>query len=127
MDFVYLFVVLLVFMVIQSVGTYIQVRLYKNAVRRQRKNGNVGIGGNKKALRRNIVIFSCDNQGIVVDGEILQGLTMFNSFKKIPDIKGKSIYELLILYRKDKKKFAGHINALEALVERLHPIVKEEI
>lgn len=37
MDFTMLFVCLLVFMVIQATGTYVQVRQYKKAVRRLHK------------------------------------------------------------------------------------------
>ena len=44
MDFTMLFVCLLAFMVIQALGTYVQVQQYKKAVRRLHKKGNIGIG-----------------------------------------------------------------------------------
>ena len=75
MDFTMLFVCLLAFMVIQALGTYVQVQQYKKAVRRLHKKGNIGIGSKRSRIRNNIVIIACDNQGKIVDGELMEGLT----------------------------------------------------
>ena len=66
MDFTMLFVCLLAFMVIQALGTYVQVQQYKKAVRRLHKKGNIGIGSKRSRIRNNIVIIACDNQGKIV-------------------------------------------------------------
>lgn len=124
MDFTMLFVCLLVFMVIQALGTYVQVRQYKKAVRRLHKKGNVGIGSRRSKLKNNIVIIACDGEGIVVDAELMEGLTIFTKFKQIPEIIGKDIFSLreeyaAITSKKEQKRWRGHIEAIKALCNRL--------
>lgn len=126
MDFTMLFVCLLAFMVIQALGTYVQVQQYKKAVRRLHKKGNIGIGSKRSRIRNNIVIIACDNQGKIVDGELMEGLTVFTKFKQIPDIIGKDIFllkeEYEALFKKEKKQFKGHLQAVEALCNRFSSI-----
>ena len=126
MDFTMLFVCLLAFMVIQALGTYVQVQQYKKAVRRLHKKGNIGIGSKRSRIRNNIVIIACDNQGKIVDGELMEGLTVFTKFKQIPDIIGKDIFllkeEYESLSKKEKKQFKGHLQAVEALCNRFSSI-----
>ena len=123
MDFTMLFVCLLAFMVIQALGTYVQVQQYKKVVRRLHKKGNIGIGSKRSRIRNNI---ACDNQGKIVDGELMEGLTVFTKFKQIPDIIGKDIFllkeEYEALSKKEKKQFKGHLQAVEALCNRLSSI-----
>ncbi|WP_350028836.1 transcriptional regulator GutM [Megamonas hypermegale] len=119
-----LFVCLLVFMVIQALGTYVQVQQYKKAVRRLHKKGNVGIGSRRSRLKNNIVIIACDGEGIVVDAELMEGLTIFTKFKQIPEIIGKNIFSLreeyaAITSKKEQKRWRGHIEAIKALCNRL--------
>ena len=120
MDFTMLFVCLLAFMVIQALGTYVQVQQYKKAVRRLHKKGNIGIGSKRSR------IIACDNQGKIVDGELMEGLTVFTKFKQIPDIIGKDIFllkeEYEALSKKEKKQFKGHLQAVEALCNRFSSI-----
>lgn len=123
MDFTMLFICLLTFMVIQAVGTYVQVQHYKKAVRRLHKKGNIGIGSRRSKIKNNIVIIACDNYGNVVDGEIMEGFTIFTKFKSIPEIIGKNIFSLQEEYKslpkKQQKEFKGHLQAIQALCNRL--------
>lgn len=52
-------------------------------MRRLHKKGNIGIGSKRSRIRNNIVIIACDNQGKIVDGELMEGLTVFTKFKQI--------------------------------------------
>lgn len=126
MDLTILMICLLIFMIIQAIGTYFQVKLYKKAVKRLHKKGNIGIGGRKSRFSGNIVIIACDSSGQITDGEILAGFTIFNKFKKIPAVMGKSIFEIRDEYeslsQKQKKKMQGHIQAVGALCDRLQGI-----
>ena len=112
---------LFIFMIMQSLGTVLQIKLYKSAVRRLRKKSNIGIGSKKNIFSRNIVIIACDNQCKITGGQILDGITIFSRFKDIPDIVGKDIYELKSDYdslsQNKKKKLAGHIQALNTLCD----------
>lgn len=102
------------------------IKKYKKAVRRLHKKGNIGIGSKRSRIRNNIVIIACDNQGKIVDGELMEGLTVFTKFKQIPDIIGKDIFllkeEYEALSKKEKKQFKGHLQAVEALCNRLSSI-----
>lgn len=124
MDFTMLFICLLVFMVIQALGTYVQVQQYKKAVRRLHKKGNVGIGSRRSKLKNNIVIVACNSEGVVVDAELMEGFTIFTKFKQIPEIIGKNIFSLREEYaeitsKKEQKRWRGHIEAVKALCNRL--------
>ena len=123
MDFTALFICLMVFMVIQALGTYVQVQQYKKAVRRLHKRGNIGIGSKRSKLKNNIVIIACNNEGTIVDSEIMEGLTVFTKFRKCPDIVGKNIFLLKEEYeslpKKEQKRYRGHLQAVEALCNKL--------
>ncbi len=123
MDLTALFICLMIFMVIQAIGTYVQVQQYKKAVRRLHKKGNIGIGSKRSKLRNNIVIIACDNKGTIVDSELMEGLTVFTKFKQIPELIGKDIFLLREEYenmpKKAKNRFRGHLQAVEALSNRL--------
>lgn len=126
MNFTILFICLFAFMVIQALGTYVQVQQYKKAVHRLHKKGNIGIGSKRSKLRNNIVIIACDNQGRIIDGELMEGLTIFTKFKQIPEVVGKNIFSLREEYeslsKKEKKKIKGHLQAVDALCNRLNSI-----
>lgn len=126
MDLTKLFLALFVLMLVQAAGTYLQVQQYKKAVRRLHKMGNVGIGSKKGRLRPgNIVVIACDREGVVTGGEIMEGFTIFNGFKEVKDIVGKTIYELKDEYNtlpeKKRKIYKAHLQALDALHLRLQP------
>ncbi|SEJ37614.1 glucitol operon activator protein [Propionispira arboris] len=127
MEFTTLIAVLLIFMLIQASGTYLQVKQYKKAVRRLHKIGNVGIGSRKSKLRPgNIVVIACNNQGEITGGEIMEGFTIFNGFKELNDIIGKNIYDLkaeyMALPEKKQKIYQAHVQAIDALDMRLNSI-----
>lgn len=124
MELTMLFLVFFLLMVLQAFGTYLQVRAYKKAVRRLHKTGNVGIGSKKGRLRPgNIVVIACDKEGVITGGEIMEGFTIFNGFRELTGIAGKTIYELREEYRrlpeKRQKIYKGHLQALDALHIRL--------
>ena len=50
--------------VIQVIGTHLQVKAYKGAVREMHKLGNVGIGSRRRKLgASNIVVIACNSAG----------------------------------------------------------------
>ena len=126
-----IFGILLLLMVMQLIGMRLQVRAYRNAVSRLHKLGNLGIGSMRgKFGAGHIVIIACDLDGKIVGGEIMEGMTIFSRFRQMSDIAGKTIYELAGEYRdlpeKKRKKFKGHLQALEALEARLASEKKKE-
>lgn len=119
-----LLAVLFVLMVLQVVGTHMQVKAYRRAVHRLHALGNLGIGSARRFLGAgSIVIIACDRNGVITGGEIMQGMTVFCTFHALEEIKGRHIGELknhyLGLPKKRRSCYKGHIQALEALELRL--------
>lgn len=125
MSFENLLLLLLVLMIVQCLGTYLQVRQYKRTVRRLHQLGNLGIGSSRRKWGAgSIVVIACDSKGIITGGEMMKGMTIFSSFSPLEGIVNKSIYELKLEYLKMpdkiKKSYLGHIEALDALERRLN-------
>lgn len=125
-----IFGILILLMIVQLVGMRLQVKAYKDTVHRLHKLGNLGIGSMRgKFGPGHLVIIVCDNDGKILDGEIMQGMTIFSKFEKLKGIAGRTIYDLkkeyLELPKKARKQHKGHIQALEALELRLNPPVEE--
>lgn len=126
MEWTQLVLFLFVLMTVQAIGTYVQVKVYRKAVRRLHRRGNVGIGSRRGRLRPGcIVIIACDQDGNILAGEILKGFTIFNGFRTIDGIVGKTIYDLSDEYKalpyKEQKHYTAHLQALDALHLRLAP------
>ena len=100
-------------------------------MRRLHKKGNVGIGSRRSRLKNNIVIIACNSEGLILDAELMEGLTVFTKFKKMPEVIGRNIFELRDEYakissKKEKKRFRGHMEAVRALCNRLESDGQEE-
>ncbi len=116
-DFLGIFFLL---MVIQAIGTHLQVRKYRKSVSRLHKLGNIGVGAKRGKLGGgNIVIISCKGDGTITGAEEMKGMTIFAGFKEIPNIVGKNIYDLKSEYQSDEKKNKAYLQAIEALENRL--------
>ena len=117
--------VLFVLMLLQLLGTHLQVKNYRKTVRKLHKLGNLGVGSSKQRLGAgSVVIISCKSDGTITGGEEMRGFTIFSGFKEIPNIVGRTIYDLKSEYSslpdKERKTFKAHLQALEALEIRLH-------
>ena len=110
--------------VVQVIGTHLQVKEYKRAVRELHKRGNVGIGSRRRKLGpSNIVVIACNSTGVILDGRIMQGMTILSRFRPIEGIAGRTIYDLHAEYaslpEKRRVHYKGHLQALDALITRL--------
>jgi len=112
--------VFLVLMIIQAVGTHLQVRKYRKAVKKMHKLGNLGVGAKRGRLGGgNIVIIACKSDGIITGAEEMKGMTIFAGFKELPELVGRTIYDLKLDYLVDEKKNKAYLQAIEALENRL--------
>jgi hypothetical protein len=110
--------------VVQVIGTHLQVKEYKRAVRELHKRGNVGIGSRRRKLGpSNIVVIACNSSGEILEGRIMQGMTILSRFRPIEGIAGRTIYDLHAEYaslpEKRRVHYKGHLQALDALITRL--------
>ena len=82
-----IFGILILLMIVQLIGMRLQVKAYKDTVHRLHKMGNLGIGSMRgKFGPGHLVIIVCDNDGKILDGEIMQGMTIFSKFEKLKGI-----------------------------------------
>lgn len=119
--------VLFVLFVGQVLGTHLQVKAYRHAVRQMHRLGNVGIGSRRRRFGpSNIVIIACNSDGRILDGRMMQGMTILSRFRPMEDIVGRTIYELHETYtalpEKRRVYYKGHIQAIEALITRLQSV-----
>ena len=99
------FGILFLLMIMQVIGTRLQVREYHKAIHRLHATGNVGVGARKHRFGAgNVVMIACDSNGVITGGEMMEGITIFTRFKEIPDIMGRNIYELKEDYEGLEKK-----------------------
>ena len=121
--------------VLQALGGVVQIQNYRKAIRRVHKLGNVGFGQKRGGFRAGyIIMIACDKDGVITGGEIMQGISCLARFRPWKtflgkEVLGKSIYEFLeetrTFDKKQKKRYKGYINALEALDQRLNPQEEE--
>ena len=117
--------ILFLLMIVQIIGTHLQVRQYRKSVRKLHKLGNLGVGSNRRRLGGgSVVIIACKSDGTITGGEEMKGFTIFSGFKEIPNIVGKNIYDLKAQYsalpEKEQRNFKAYLQALEALEIRLN-------
>lgn len=109
--------VIFIFLAVQSVGGYLQIKRYQEAVKRVHKLGNVGIGQRRGSLlNAHVAIIACDKEGIITGAEVLDGISVWADFHPVDTFLGKklvgtSIFEFLEMtegfskkeFKKDRK------------------------
>lgn len=125
-----IFFIMFLLFTIQSFGGYFQILDYKKSIERCKLKGNLGIGQKKgKFFSGYIVIITCDDNGYISYGEILNGITFTSRFKSFNNLLnkpliGNNIYELLKDFNsmndKEQKKYIGYINCLKILESKLN-------
>ena len=124
-----LILVVLVLLVIQSIGGFLQIQDYRKAIRRLHQLGNVGVGQRRgRFLNGHVAIIACDSEGMITGAEVLDGIGVWSRFHRADsflghELVGSSIFTFLTvtegMTKKEKKRWQGYIRALEALEARL--------
>ena len=72
-----------------------QIKHFNQTYQALRKQGKVAIGRRAgKVQAGTIVMFALTNEGVIIDGAKMQGVTVLAKFKGIPDFKGVKIMDL---------------------------------
>ncbi|MDC3424567.1 transcriptional regulator GutM [Aquibacillus sp. 3ASR75-11] len=82
---------------LQIILTQVQVKHYRDTIKRmsKRASGYLGAGVEKRKLGvGKVVIIVCDEDGTIVDSQLMSGVTVFARFKTFNEIIGESIYHL---------------------------------
>lgn len=89
---------------------------FKKRVRALRHKGKVLVGQAKGKLKEgSIVLVVVDDERVVIDAEEMRGITVFNKFRKLNSIVGRSVdnQETLLEGLKNKQQKKAILQALE--------------
>ena len=96
----YVILILAVAWVLQIVGTYFQMRHYREvlgAITREGGEGFVGVGNAKATFGKGVIlILVADENDLVKRALRMRGMTIFARFKEAPDLVGMRLDELRV-------------------------------
>src|SRR3712207_97020 len=96
----YAILILAVAWVLQIVGTYFQMRHYREVlggITREGGEGFVGVGNAKAAFGKGVIlILVADENDVVKRALRMRGMTIFARFKEAPDLSGIHLDELRV-------------------------------
>ena len=94
----YVILLLAIAWILQIVGTYFQMRHYREAlggITRESSEGFVGVGNAKATFGKGVIlILVADENDVVRRALRMRGMTVFARFKEAPDFAGISLDEL---------------------------------
>lgn len=110
------------FYVLQMVLTYFQIKNLKKTLAELRDKGIVGMGNKKRKLSAgNVVILISNEAGHIIEGRMMQGITVLARFREIANIKGHNIADLKekILSQSTKKQDKAMLDAIEQIEKQI--------
>src|SRR3712207_3975482 len=115
--------------ILQIVGTYFQMRHYREVlgrVTREGKEGFVGVGNAKATFGKGaILIIVADGNDVVRQALRMRGMTIFARFKDVHDLVGMSLEELRVEGREEPYD-KGTMLAARRAVEQIDRIKQEK-
>lgn len=95
MNLMPLLILFLIAFMLQYLLTFIQMKDFNRSYSTLRKMGRVAIGKVKGVLRAGaIVMFAIDEQGIILTGKYMQGITVLARCKDLKGFEGKDVGNL---------------------------------
>ncbi|MBU0278234.1 transcriptional regulator GutM [Gemella sp. zg-1178] len=92
MNIVALGFLILIAFILQYLLTYIQIQSFHKYYRKMRQKGRVVIGRKKGAFRAGaIVMFAIDDKQKVIDGAVMQGVTVLARFHRYDAFNGLNV------------------------------------
>ena len=124
----YAILLLAVAWILQIVGTYFQMRHYREVlgyITREGGEGYVGVGNAKATFGKGVVlILVADENDVVRRALRMRGMTVFARFNDVPDLVGMSLEELRAEGREDPYDKSTMLAARRA-VEQIDRIKQE--
>ena len=125
----YAILILAVAWVLQIVGTYFQMRHYREVlggITREGGEGFVGVGNAKATFGKGVIlILVSDENGVVKRALRMRGMTTFARFKEAPDLVGMRLDELRVEDRQEPYDKSTMFAARRA-VEQIDRIKQEK-
>ena len=125
----YVILLLAVAWILQIVGTYFQMRHYREVLGRITREGNegfVGVGNAKATFGKGVIlILVADEDDLVRRALRMRGMTIFARFGEVPDLVGMSLEELRVEGREEPNDKSTMLAARRA-VEQIDRIKQEK-
>jgi glucitol operon activator protein len=125
----YVILLLAVAWILQIVGTYFQMRHYREVLGRITREGGqgfVGVGNAKATFGKGVIlILVADENDVVKRASRMRGMTIFARFKEAPDLVGMRLDELRVEGR-DSPYDKGTMLAARRAVEQIDRIKQEK-
>ncbi|MDD3810561.1 MAG: transcriptional regulator GutM [Erysipelotrichaceae bacterium] len=101
MNLVPLIIIFIIAFMLQYLFTFMQIRSFNGAYRLLKNQGRVAIGSYKGSFFAGaIVMFSVGEDGVIIEGKIMQGVTVFARFKSLGGFEGLPIEKIDARYCK---------------------------
>ncbi|MDF7638625.1 transcriptional regulator GutM [Lactobacillus sp. ESL0791] len=92
MNYFYIYVLIGIAFLLQSVFGFIQLRNFLKIFKRMNKKGKVLIGKNPKKLRAgSLLLLNIDENATIQDAQLMKGTTVFARFRQLSSLKKKSL------------------------------------
>jgi glucitol operon activator protein len=121
--------ILAVAWILQIVGTYFQMRHYREVLGRITREGNegyVGVGNSKATFGKGVIlILVAGEDGVVRKALRMRGMTIFARFKEAPDLVGMDLDELRVPEREGPYDRSTMLAARRA-IEQIDRIKQEK-
>jgi len=125
----YAILILAVAWALQIVGTYFQMRHYREvlgAITREGGEGFVGVGNAKATFGKGVILMLVADENDVVKRALrMRGMTIFARFKEAPDLVGMRLDELRVGVREEPYDKSTMLAARRA-VEQIDRIKQEK-
>ena len=125
----YVILLLAIAWILQIVGTYFQMRHYREVLGRVTREGNegfVGVGNAKATFGKGaILIIVADGNDVVRQALRMRGMTIFARFKDVHGLVGMSLEELRVEGREEPYD-KGTMLAARRAVEQIDRIKQEK-
>jgi glucitol operon activator protein len=125
----YLILVLALVWALQIVGTYFQMRHYREVlggITREEDEGYVGVGNAKARFGKGVIlILVAGENGVVRRALSMRGMTIFARFKEVPELVGLRLDELRNEEREGPYE-KGTMLAARRAVEQIDRIKQEQ-
>lgn len=92
MNFMFLIICFGIAFILQYMLTFIQMKSFTANYSKLRRKGRVAIGKVKGGFRAGcIAMFAIDENGIILEGSYMQGVTVFARIKELKGFEGKDV------------------------------------
>ena len=124
----YVILLLALAWILQTIGTYFQMRHYREVlggITREGGEGFVGVGNAKATFGKGVILILADGNDVVRKAFRMRGMTVFARFKEAPDLVGMSLDELRVEGREEPYDKSTRLAARRA-IEQIDRIKQEK-